>query len=200
MKSQLIKNKIIADDEWVTVELPKIEQKIKMQAGKVVAFKLSGEDYPTDDQVIKTEFPETGKILLPLKVFRYHQEKLNKRFLNKEIGIRFSTHEEIHNFLEVLGDLNNFPLIAIYVEKFSDGRIFSIGNQLRNKYNFKNELRAFGDVLKDQMYFLKRSGFTSYLIRKDRDPKDAIKSLDDFTEPYQGAFDILDPVWKRIKR
>ena len=52
MKSQLIKNKIIADDEWVTVELPKIEQKIKMQAGKVVAFKLSGEDYPTDDQVI----------------------------------------------------------------------------------------------------------------------------------------------------
>ena len=50
------------------------------------------------------------------------------------------------------------------------------------------------------MYFLKRSGFTSYLIRKDRDPKDAIKSLDDFTEPYQGAFDILDPVWKRIKR
>ena len=200
MKSQLIKNKIIADDEWVTVELPKIEQEIKMQAGKVVAFKLSGEDYPTDDQVIKTEFPETGKILIPLKVFLYHQEKLNKRFINKEIGIWFSTHEEIHKFIEILGDLNNFPLIAIHVERFADGRIFSIGNQLRNKYNFKNELRAFGDVLKDQMYFLKRSGFTSYLIRKDRDPKDAIKSLDDFTEPYQGAFDILDPVWKRIKR
>ena len=200
MKSQLIKNKIIADDEWVTVELPKIEQEIKMQAGKVVAFKLSGEDYPTDDQVIKTEFPETGKILIPLKVFLYHQEKLNKRFINKEIGIWFSTHEEIHKFIEILGDLNNFPLIAIHVERFADGRIFSIGNQLRNKYNFKNELRAFGDVLKDQIYFLKRSGFTSYLIRKDRNPKDAIKSLDDFTEPYQGAFDILDPVWKRIKR
>ncbi|MDC0182808.1 DUF934 domain-containing protein [Nitrosomonadales bacterium] len=200
MKSQLIKNKNIVNDEWITVELPKIEQKIKMQAGKVVAFKLSGEDYPTDDQVIKTKYPETGKILLPLKVFRYHQEKLNKRFLNKEIGIWFSTHEEIHKFIEVLGDLNNFPLIAIYVEKFSDGRIFSIGNQLRNKYKFRNELRALGDVLKDQIYFLKRSGFTSYLIRKDRDPNDAIKSLDDFTEPYQGAFDILDPVWKRIKR
>ena len=55
-------------------------------------------------------------------------------------------------------------------------------------------------IPEDQIYFLKRSGFTSYLIRKDRDPQDAIKSLDDFTEPYQGAFDILDPVWKRIKR
>ena len=200
MKSQLIKNKDIIDDQWITVELPKIEQKIKMQAGKVVAFKLSGEDYPTDNQVIQTEFPEIGKILLPLKVFLYHKEKLDKRFVNKEIGIWFSTHEEIHKYIDTLGNLNNFPLIAIYVERFADGRIFSIGNQLRNKYNFKNELRAFGDVLKDQIYFLKRSGFTSYLIRKDRDPKDAIKSLDDFTEPYQGAFDILDPVWKRIKR
>ena len=171
-----------------------------MQAGKVVAFKLSGEDYPTDNQVIQTEFPEIGKILLPLKVFLYHKEKLDKRFVNKEIGIWFSTHEEIHKYIDTLGNLNNFPLIAIYVERFADGRIFSIGNQLRNKYNFKNELRAFGDVLKDQIYFLKRSGFTSYLIRKDRDPLDAIKSLDDFTEPYQGAFDILDPVWNRIKR
>tara|TARA_B100001769_G_C22092240_1_gene589136 strand:- start:308 stop:910 length:603 start_codon:yes stop_codon:yes gene_type:complete len=200
MKSQLIKNKDIIDDQWITVELPKIEQKIKMQAGKVVAFKLSGEDYPTDNQVIQTEFPEIGKILLPLKVFLYHKEKLDKRFVNKEIGIWFSTHEEIHKYIDTLGNLNNFPLIAIYVERFADGRIFSIGNQLRNKYNFKNELRAFGDVLKDQIYFLKRSGFTSYLIRKDRDPLDAIKSLDDFTEPYQGAFDILDPVWNRIKR
>ena len=114
---------------------------------------------------------------------------------NGEIGIWFSTHEEIHKFTEAIGDLNNFPLIAIHVEKFADGRIFSIGSQLRNKYNFKNELRAFGDVLRDQIFFLKRSGFNSYLIRKDRDAKDAIKGLDDFSDPYQGASDILEPVW-----
>ena len=71
---------------------------------------------------------------------------------------------------------------------------------MRNKYSFKNELRAIGDVLRDQIYFLKRSGFNSYLIRKDRDAKDAINGLDDFSEPYQGAVDILEPAWKRIKR
>lgn len=200
MKSQLIKNKEVVEDNWVIAELPKTEEKVKMQAGKVVAFKLSGEDYPTDNQIKETNFPETGKVLLPLKVFILHQNKLKKRLDNKEVGIWFSTHEEIHKFTKILGDLNNFPVIAIHVEKFADGRIFSIGNQLRNKYNFKNELRAFGDVLRDQIYFLKRSGFTSFLIRKDRDAKDAIKSLDDFTDPYQGASDILEPIWKRIKR
>ena len=75
-----------------------------------------------------------------------------------------------------------------------------VETELFNKYNFKNELRAFGDVLRDQIFFLKRSGFNSYLIRKDRDAKDAIKGLDDFSDPYQGASDILEPVWKRNKR
>ena len=200
MTSQLIKDKNIVIDEWVTSELAKVEEIVKMQAGKVVAFKLSGEDYPASEQVKETIFPDTGKVLLPLKVFILHQEKLKERLANGEIGIWFSTHEEIHKFTEAIGDLNNFPLIAIYVEKFADGRIFSIGSQLRNKYNFKNELRAFGDVLRDQIFFLKRSGFNSYLIRKDRDAKDAIKGLDDFSDPYQGASDILEPVWKRSKR
>ncbi len=200
MKSQLIKNKNITKDNWITVELPKIEQIIKMQAGKIVAFKLSGEDYPTNDQVKKTTFPKKGKIILPLKVFILHQNKLKERLVNKEIGIWLSTHEEIHKFIKVIDNLNNFPLIAIHVEKFSDGRIFSIGNQLRNKYKFKNELRAFGDILKDQIFFLKRSGFNSYLIREDRDSLDAINGLDDFSEPYQGASDISNPVWRRIKR
>jgi len=200
MTSQLIKNKKIVEDDWLTVDLAKVEEVVRIQAGKIVAFKLSGEDYPTKEQVSKTIYSDTGKILLPLKVFILHQERLKKRVAKKEIGIWLSTHEEIHKYTQLIGDLNDFPLIAIHVQKFADGRIFSIGNQLRNKYNFKNELRAFGDVLRDQIFFLKRSGFNSYLIRKDRDAQDAIKGLDDFSDPYQGAVDILEPAWKRIKR
>ena len=200
MTSQLIKDKKIIDNDWITTDLAKVDEVVKKQAGKVVAFKLSGEDYPGTEQVSKTTYRRKGKILLPLKVFLLHQNELKERLANKEIGIWLYTHEEIHNFIETLGDLNQFPIIAICVGKFADGRIFSIGNQLRNKYSYKNELRAFGDVLRDQIFFLKRSGFNSYLIRKDRDAKDAIKSLDDFSDPYQGASDISEPVWKRIKR
>jgi len=97
-------------------------------------------------------------------------------------------------------DLNALPIIAIFVERFADGRIFSLGNLLRTRFGFKNELRAFGDVLRDQLFFLKRSGFTSYLVRADRSAQEAIASLSDFTKPYQGAVDEPRPVFKRYNR
>lgn len=200
LNSQLIHEQTIIKDEWQTIELPKITQEVKKQAGKVVLFKLTGEEYPTEEQVNQTIVPESGKILLPLKVLIKHQEFLKERIKNKDIGFWFATHEEIESQILLLHDINLYPLIAVYIEKFSDGRIFSLANQLRTKYRFKNNLRAFGDVLRDQLFFLKRSGFNSYLIRKDRNAKDALKGLSDFSDPYQGALDIKNPVWKRIKR
>ena len=92
------------------------------------------------------------------------------------------------------------PIIAVYVERFADGRIFSIGNLLRTRYGYKQELRAFGDVLRDQLFFLKRCGYDSYLIRADRSAEDALAGLKDFTQPYQGAVDINQPVWRRFNR
>jgi uncharacterized protein (DUF934 family) len=102
--------------------------------------------------------------------------------------------------IEVEPDLNRFPLIAVFVERFADGRIFSLGNLLRTRYGYNNTLRAFGDVLRDQLYFLKRSGFDSYLIRADRNAQEALTSLNDFTHPYQGAVDEKLPVWRRVSR
>ena len=119
---------------------------------------------------------------------------------NNEIGIWVDTHEEIESFKSEINDINQFPLIAVRVGKFADGRIFSIGTQLRIKFQYKNDLRAFGDVLRDQLFFLKRTGFNSYLIREDRDPHDALLALNDFSNPYQGAADNSNPAWKRFDR
>ena len=57
-----------------------------------------------------------------------------------------------------------------------------------------------GDVLRDQLFFLKRSGFNSYLIRADRSAVEALASLKDFSQPYQGAVDIEQPAWRRLSR
>ena len=84
--------------------------------------------------------------------------------------------------------------------KFADGRIFSLGSQLRTKFKNKNILRAFGDVLRDQLFFLKRTGFDSYLIREDRNANDALNALKDFTLPYQGAINDPMPAWKKVNR
>jgi len=200
MSSQLIKDYSIVDDDWRQIMPPEAEIEVKKQAGKVVIFKLTGEDSLTTEQIEKTTIPKEGKLLLPVKVFLYHQDNLKSRISNQEIGIWIETHEEIDSFINQIEDMNNLPCIAVSTKKFADGRIFSLGNLLRMKYKYKNELRAIGDVLRDQLFFLKRSGFNSFLIRKDKDAKDALLGLSDFSTPYQGAVDQTEPAWKIINR
>ena len=200
MKSQLILNNKIVEDDWETIMLPKIDVEVKKQAGKVVMFKLTGDNSPTPEQVDKTKFSNSGNVILPMKVFLKHKTQLQKRLKNKEIGIWIDTHEEIESFIEEIEDINAFPILAIRVGKFADGRIFSIGSQLRTKFKYKNILRAFGDVLRDQLFFLKRTGFDSYLIREDRNANDALNALKDFTLPYQGAINDPMPAWKKVNR
>lgn len=190
----------VASDNWTLVKLPESQVEERKQAGKVVLFKLTGEQTVTEAQVANTVIPETGNVIVPLSVFIARQQALKGRIAQGEIGVWLATHELLETLTQAQADLNHLPIIAIFVERFADGRIFSLGNLLRTRYGFKNELRAFGDVLRDQLFFLKRSGFTSFVIRADRSAQDAIASLNDFTQPYQGAVDEPRPVFKRYNR
>ena len=190
----------LVEDDWALVQLPATQVEERKQAGKVVLFKLTGEPTVTEAQIADTVIPATGKIILPLSVFIARNSEIKDRIAQGEIGVWLATHELLENLTQQQTDLNALPIIAIFVERFADGRIFSLGNLLRTRFGFKNELRAFGDVLRDQLYFLKRSGFTSYLVRADRSAQEAIASLSDFTKPYQGAVDEPRPVFKRYNR
>ncbi|HPX89318.1 MAG TPA: DUF934 domain-containing protein [Methylophilaceae bacterium] len=190
----------VTTDQWTLVNLPESQVEARKQAGKVVLFKLTGEQTVTDAQIANTVIPETGNIIVPLSVFIARQQELKTRIAKGEIGVWLATHELLESLTQAWADLNSLPIIAIFVERFADGRIFSLGNLLRTRLGFKNELRAFGDVLRDQLFFLKRSGFTSFVIRADRSAEDAIASLNDFTQPYQGAVDEPRPVFKRYNR
>jgi uncharacterized protein (DUF934 family) len=190
----------LVEDDWTLVQLPATQVEERKQAGKVVLFKLTGEATVTEAQIADTVIPATGKIILPLSVFIARNSEIKDRIAQGEIGVWVATHELLENLTQQQADLNALPIIAIFVERFADGRIFSLGNLLRTRFDFKNELRAFGDVLRDQLFFLKRSGFTSYLIRADRSAQEAIASLSDFTKPYQGAVDEPRPVFKRYNR
>lgn len=199
--NQLIKDNAIAVDEWTRVVPPILgDEVVRKQAGKVVMFKLHGEESFTQKQINAAEIPTAGKVLLPLAIWQANKDALTDRMIAGEVGILLATHEPIESLAEAFEDINTLPMIAIFVERFSDGRIFTLGNWLRSRYGFKNELRAVGDVLRDQLFFLKRSGFNSYLIREDRNAEEALKSLKDFSEPYQGAVDETQPVWRRLSR
>ena len=139
-------------------------------------------------------------MLLPLTVWQANKDQLASRMAAGEIGILLQTHEPIESLAEAFDDINSLPLIAVYVERFADGRNFTLGNLLRTRYGFKNELRAVGDIMRDQLFFLKRSGFSSYEIKQGRNAEEAIESLNDFSQPYQGAVDEPNPVWRRVSR
>ena len=200
LNSQLILNRSISPDEWTFVALPSGNEEVKKQAGKVVLFKLTGESLPTELQIDETIIPQTGKIIVPLSVYLKNRDALQARLKNNEIALWLATHETLDVLLASEKDINVFPLIAVFVERFQDGRIFTLGNLLRTRYQFKNTLRAFGDVLQDQLFYLKRSGFDSYLIKTGKDVHEALKALQSFSNPYQGAVDITEPVWKRKVR
>lgn len=190
----------IVADEWTLVNLPASQVEERKQAGKVVLFKLTGEQTVSPEQIAGTVIPETGKVIVPLRVFLARHDALKSRMDTGAVGIWFATHETLDDLLKAVPDLNKLPIIAVFVERFADGRIFSLGTLLRTRYGYKNILRVFGDVLKDQLFFHKRSGFDQFVIRADRSAEDALKSLNDFTSPYQGAVDEPQPVFQRYNR
>jgi uncharacterized protein (DUF934 family) len=93
---------------------------------------------------------------------------------------------------ELQPHLTDLPLIAIDFPAFTDGRGYSHARLLRERYAYQGELRAIGDVLRDQLSYMAQVGFDAFAIRADRDAADALASLDDFSEQYQAT--VLHPV------
>jgi uncharacterized protein (DUF934 family) len=65
--------------------------------------------------------------------------------------------------------LDRLALVALAFPSFRDGRAYSQARQLRERYGFRGELRATGDVLRDQFMFLVRAGFDAFEVKKDAD-------------------------------
>ena len=114
----------IVQDEWQTVLLPPSGEAERKQAGKVVLFKLTGEKTASEQQITATEIPASGKVLIPLSVWLVRKDMLNERVKVGEVGVWLETHELLEQLVESQADLSVFPLIAIHVERFADGRIF----------------------------------------------------------------------------
>ncbi|MEK1939121.1 MAG: DUF934 domain-containing protein, partial [Pseudomonas sp.] len=68
---------------------------------------------------------------------------------------------------------------------------------LRTRYGYKGEVRAIGDVLRDQLWALQRVGFDAFALREDKDPEDALKAFSEFNEVYQASADQPQPLFRR---
>lgn len=121
-----------------------------------------------------------GGLIVPLATWLAHKDALR---LYPRTGVLLSPTDDP----ALLGeDVHRLKLIAVSFPKFTDGRGFSIGRLLRERYGYQGELRAVGQILPDQVHFLSRTGFDSFEIPEARIP-DALALLKPFSAPYQAA-------------
>ena len=136
--------------------------------------------------------PASGDIIVPLAVWRESREQLLGR--SGGLGIWLAGNDEP---ADIADDLRHFELIAVLFTSFTDGRGYSIGRLLRERYGWRGELRAIGDVQRDQLYYLLRCGFDAFALRDGEDVDTALTAFDDFSEAYQTAIDRAVPLFRR---
>jgi uncharacterized protein (DUF934 family) len=131
-------------------------------------------------------------VLVPLKVWKSHHTEWLK--YAGRLGVLLEPNEDP---AEVASELAQFTLIAVNFPVFTDGRGYSIGRLLRERYGYTGELRAVGDIMQDQLFYLSRVGFDAFLLRADQSVEGAITALDSFSEAYQASVERPDPLFRR---
>jgi uncharacterized protein (DUF934 family) len=97
----------------------------------------------------------------------------------------------------IAADVGRLPLIAVDFPQFTDGRGYSIGRLLRDRHGFGGELRAVGDVLRDQLFALAECGFDAFSVCIDRDAASALAGLDAFAGVYAPTSRTPQPWFRR---
>jgi uncharacterized protein (DUF934 family) len=136
----------------------------------------------------------SGRVIVPLKVWHAQRDTLQHR---ADVGVWFASDERAE---DLQNDVQKFAVIAVDFPKFADGRGYSIAYHLRVRLGYRGELRAIGDVLRDQMFYMQRVGFDAFAPRADKDIHEALKGLSDFSVTYQASSDQAEPLFRRVAR
>ena len=152
-----------------------------------------------DWQVLRPSVDEplalpAGRIIVPLAIWLDHRAGLAAR---GDAAVWLTGTDDP---VKLAPSLPSLSLIAIDFPKFTDGRGYSIAYLLRSRFGYRGELRAIGDVLPDQLFYMKRVGFDAFAVRADKDIRQALRSLRPFTDAYQGSWDNAVPAFRRHER
>ena len=166
--AQLIKNGAVAVDPWKTLE-------------------INEADAP--DSIALPE----GDVIFPLAVWQARKAEIITA--QRHIGLLLQPEDRVE---DIAADLASFAVIAINFPKFVDGRGYSTAALLRQRYGYAGELRAVGNVLHDQLFFLKRVGFDSFAFTDGKNAAYAIEAgFRPFSDAYQAASDEPQPHFRR---
>ncbi len=139
--------------------------------------------------------PAEGDVIVSLA--RWMRDRATLAGRNGGIGVRLGGADSPSVLKD---DLARLGVIALAFDTFKDGRAFSHARLLRERYRYTGELRAVGDVLRDQLFFMRRCGIDAFELRADRSAEDALAAFRELSVAYQGATDDRRPLSRRAHR
>lgn len=130
--------------------------------------------YIVDETPVKADY-----IIVSLARWRQERDELSKV---KHLGLRIESDIKLE---DIADDFSHFQLIELYIPVFTDGRAFTHARLLRSRYGFSGDIRASGDFMRDQVFYLSRVGISSFELNDHENVQEVIQSIDDFSVNYQ---------------
>ncbi len=125
--------------------------------------------------------PDAAPVIVPVSFWRGHRALLVAR---GDAGVWLAPDDDP---AQIATDLRLLPVVAVDFPAFTDGRGYSIARLLRERFGFRGELRAIGDIQRDQLFYLREVGFDAFAVRDNQEVLDALFGFHDFTDAYQNS-------------
>jgi uncharacterized protein (DUF934 family) len=157
---------------------------IRLQDG---AFSLAEDPFTAvgDEQSVPP-----GDVIISLARFQAEGEALLGD--GRSVGVRLESHEEVE---ALVYDLPQLSVVALAFPKFGDGRAYSYARLLRERFGFTGEVRAVGDVLREQAGYMVRCGFDAFEPADGSSLEDWQRASQRFRHVYQRAADGRPPAF-----
>jgi uncharacterized protein (DUF934 family) len=136
--------------------------------------------------------PAAGDVIVPLPVWQESKQQLLMR--DGRLGVWLDSAEDP---AAIALDLTHFAVVAVNFPSYTDGRGYSTARLLRERYGYAGELRAIGEVLRDQIFYMHRCGFNAFAVREGKSLENALTAFADFSDAYQTAVDRPLPLFRR---
>jgi uncharacterized protein (DUF934 family) len=163
---------------------------IKLQDGHFVEAENAFVSVADEDAI-----PPEGGVILSLSRFQTESAALLDE--GRPVGVRIEPAERVE---DLAYDLPRLALIAPTFPKFRDGRAYSTAALLRERLGFKGEVRAVGDVLREQAYEMVRCGFNAFEPADGSTPEQWANAARIFRHVYQAAADGVSPAFVERSR
>ena len=167
--------------------MPKL---IKRVAEGFVAAEDAFIDIREEDGV-PAAIPGNGPVILSLARFQEEGDALISG--GRQVGVRIASNESIE---DLAYDLPRLALVALEFPKYRDGRAYTSARLLRERFGYSGEIRAVGDVLREQAGFMVRCGIDAFEVADGSSPEEWAAATHRYRHVYQRAADSRAPAWK----